>query len=136
MPEVTEKMTTSLMDKFLIFLRVLFTHSENPTESDTLYGEHAARFILRLTSNVLTKVMTEKFQPVGNVAIFAKETSGGVTEFKYTFSTIGDEPYQKFNLAALFQSIEEAFGKWGTETWGDLTKMDTAPLERWGHLVE
>jgi hypothetical protein len=123
------------MERFLEFLVTIFTEPvKDMSEEDWNKAELLAKYVLQCTQTAMEKGQDKDSQPIMNLSVWVKPMTGGVDIFSYRISTIGGEPFMIFNLGELAKQLDKAVGKWGTISWGDLTKMDTSGFEQWGHL--
>ena len=126
-----------LMGRFLTFLREIFEEGleDEINEEDENLIESYAKHVLQATNRAMLKGQTEGYQPIFNISLWVKPKQGGLSDFSYSFESIGDEPFARFRLSDLAQKLDVAFGEWQEENWGELTEVMAEKLESWGHLI-
>jgi len=135
--DVCSALSEEIPNETILFIRRYFLIDHDAPNPDDIYrAELLAKVVLKLMVQLFRLGMEGEYQPIFFAGNYAKPHTGGVTEFKRTYETIGEEPYVKFNLSGLSHEYEKAYMAWFKETFGVELNEDSARiLQSWGDAV-
>ena len=131
--QAADALFAQIPDEIIHFIRNYFVvNLEDPDHEVLLRADLLTKVLIKFMLQLYRLGIDDEFQPVFVAANYVKPHTGGVTECKRTYETIGGEPYQKFNLSYLSQEYEEAYKKWIKETFGvELSEDGAEKLQQW-----
>ena len=132
--QTADALFAQIPDEIIHFIRNYFiVNLEDPDHDVLERADLLTKTLIRFMLQLYRLGIDDEYQPVFVSANYIKPHSGGVTEFKRTYETIGGEPYQMFNLAYLAKKFEQANAKWYKKTYGvELSEEGAEMLQQWG----